>query len=50
MGTKDIVLKAVWGDADPEEKDDYSRFLIPIAVAAGAVAALMIGISIVRRP
>ncbi|MBE6522346.1 MAG: hypothetical protein E7Z62_04370 [Thermoplasmata archaeon] len=50
MGTKDIVLKAVWGDADPEEKDDYSKFLIPIAVAAGAVAALMIGISIVRRP
>ena len=50
MGTKDIVLKAVWGDADPEEKDDYSRFLIPIAVAAGAVTALMIGISIVRRP
>jgi uncharacterized repeat protein (TIGR02543 family) len=50
MGTKDIVLKAVWGDADPEEKDDYLRFLIPIAVAAGAVTALMIGISIVRRP
>lgn len=50
MGTKDIVLKAVWGDADPEEKDDYSRFLIPIAVAVGAVTALMIGISIVRRP
>ena len=50
MGTKDIVLTAIWGDADPEEKDDYSRFLIPIAVAAGAVTALMIGISIVRRP
>ena len=50
MGTKDIVLKAVWGDADPEEKEDYSKFLIPIAVAAGAVTALMIGISIVRRP
>jgi len=50
MGTKDIVLTAIWGDADPEEKDDYSKFLIPIAVAAGAVTALMIGISIVRRP
>ncbi len=50
MGTKDIVLTAVWGDADPEEKDDYSKFLIPIAVATGAITALMIGISIVRRP
>ncbi|MBR6910769.1 MAG: leucine-rich repeat protein [Candidatus Methanomethylophilaceae archaeon] len=51
MGSKDIVLTAIWGSNEPEKKDDNTMMILMAAAAIGGFAAVLaIGITIIRRP